>query len=182
MDPLDGTSNFVAGNACFSVMVCLLRQGEAVGAWMLSPVSDVLHVAEKGGGAWIDGKRTHTADAPTLSEARGAILTRFLPIELRDHLEGATKVLREVRPGLRCAGEEYPAIARGDQHFALFGRALPWDHAAGALFLTEAGGHVADFDGRPYSAVNPRFGLLAANTPELWSALSKKLLTPTPVA
>ena len=83
--------------------------------------------------------------------------------------------LREVRPGLRCAGEEYPSIVRGMQHFALFGRALPWDHAAGVLFLTEAGGHAADFDGQPYDPIRPKFGLLAASNASLWSDLHGKL-------
>ena len=55
VDPLDGTSNFVAGSACFSTMGCLLRRGEAIGAWMLSPVSGTLHMAEKGSGAFVEG-------------------------------------------------------------------------------------------------------------------------------
>jgi fructose-1,6-bisphosphatase/inositol monophosphatase family enzyme len=176
VDPLDGTANFVAGSTCFSMMVCLLRKGEAVEAWMLSPASGVLHAAQKGGGAWIDGERISTSDAPSLSNTCGAILTRFLPDDLRARVLANSRGLRAVLPGLRCAGEEYPAIVRGDQHFALYGRTLPWDHAAGALFLTEAGGRVADFDGRLYSPVNPRFGLLAASTAPLWSELRQHLL------
>jgi fructose-1,6-bisphosphatase/inositol monophosphatase family enzyme len=176
VDPLDGTANFVAGSTCFSMMVCLLRRGEAVEAWMLSPATGILHIAQKGGGAWIEGERVRTRDAPALPDAHGAILTRFLPEALCERLAQTSSVLREVRPGLRCAGEEYPAIVRGEQHFALFGRTLPWDHAAGVLFLTEAGGHAADFDGRPYNAVKPNFGLLAASTPPLWSELRRHLL------
>lgn len=180
VDPLDGTANYVAGSPCFSTMVCLLHRGEAVGAWMLSPVSGTLHVAEKGGGAWIDGEHVRTVLAPEWPGVRGAILTRFLPDDLRARLERTSQGLRSVLPGMRCAGEEYPAIVRGAQHFALFARALPWDHAPGALFLTEAGGRVARFDGQPYRPTEPGFGLLAASTLTVWLQLQRRLLEVSP--
>jgi fructose-1,6-bisphosphatase/inositol monophosphatase family enzyme len=113
---------------------------------------------------------------------RGAILTRFLPEELRDRLERTSRGLRSVLPGLRCAGEEYPVIVRGVQHFALFVRSLPWDHAGGALFLAEAGGRAARLNGEPYRLTEPGFGLLAACTPELWSELHGRLLEGGPGA
>jgi fructose-1,6-bisphosphatase/inositol monophosphatase family enzyme len=65
-------------------------------------------------------------------------------------------------PGLRCAGFEYPAVASAEEHFAVFWRTLPWDHAPGALVLAEAGGHVARLDGRPYRPAEKGAGLLVA--------------------
>ena len=67
-----------------------------------------------------------------------------------------------------CAGEQYPRVALGQNDVALFWHALPWDHAPGALWLTEAGGRVARLDGRAYRITDRSTGLLAAATPALW--------------
>jgi fructose-1,6-bisphosphatase/inositol monophosphatase family enzyme len=77
--------------------------------------------------------------------------------------------IAEALDGMRCAGAEYPAVARGQQDFAVFWRTLPWDHAAGTLFLTEAGGMAARLDGTPYRVTDPRTGLLVAHNPAVWS-------------
>jgi fructose-1,6-bisphosphatase/inositol monophosphatase family enzyme len=72
--------------------------------------------------------------------------------------------------GLGCAGVEYPAIAQGEQHYVLYWRTLPWDHAAGTLLLTEAGGCALRLDGSPYLPADRRLGLLVASNPGIWSA------------
>jgi len=83
VDPLDGTSNFVEGKPIFSVMVALMHRGETVASWMLDPLTDVLAVAQKDGGAWLGGQRITTPRAvPEDRDLRGAVLTRFLPPEL----------------------------------------------------------------------------------------------------
>ena len=82
----------------------------------------------------------------------------------------------EILPGWRCSGRDYPAILTGGQDFALFWRALPWDHAPGALILEEAGGRVARLDGTPYRPRDDRPGLLAARSPAVWAAVAGALL------
>ena len=57
----------------------------------------------------------------------------------------------------------------------MFWRGLAWDHAPGTLFLEEAGGRAARFDGRPYRPAEQGFGILAAQTPELWDELQRRL-------
>jgi fructose-1,6-bisphosphatase/inositol monophosphatase family enzyme len=94
---------------------------------------------------------------------------------LRTTILARTGTYREILPGLRCAGDEYAAIAFGVQNFAVYWRTLPWDHAPGTLFLAEAGGKAARFDGCPYRRVEDGVGLLAAQTPELRSELHSKL-------
>lgn len=179
VDPLDGTANFVAGEPCFSMMVALVRRGETVAAWMLDPLTDQVHTAERGGGAWTDGLRIRTdPTVPAEQALRGAVFTRFLPPELRARTDARAGRIAAVLPGLRCAGHEYPAIATGPQHFALFWRSEPWDHAPGALFLTEAGGRVARLDGTAYTPVDVRPGLLAAQNPGTWEAVHRALLAP----
>ncbi len=61
-----------------------------------------------------------------------------------------------------CAGVEYARIVEGETDLLLFWRTLPWDHAPGALLLTEAGGAAIRPDGTAYRADDARMGLLAA--------------------
>lgn len=176
VDPVDGTSNFVKGSPCFSMMVALLREGEPVASWMLSPATGTLHVAEHGGGAWVDGERVRVGEPPHWGALRGGVLTRFLPAEMTARVQANGRDLAAILPGLLCAGEEYPAIVRGEQNFVMFWRGLPWDHAPGTLFLEEAGGRAARFDGRPYRPAEQGFGILAAQSPALWDELQRRLL------
>lgn len=175
VDPVDGTSNFVKGSPCFSMMVALLREGEPVASWMLSPATDTIHVAERGAGAWINGGRVRVGRPPQWTGLRGGVLTRFLPIEITERVKANGRDLAAILPGMFCAGEEYPAIVRGEQNFVVFWRGLPWDHAPGTLFLEEAGGRAARFDGRPYRPAEQGSGILAAQSPELWDELHRRL-------
>lgn len=177
VDPLDGTGNFVAGTPPFAVMVALLHEGEAAMSWILSPLDDRLAFAERGGGAYLDGQTVRTAQAsPGPAGLRGAVLTRYMPPEVRAPIEARTARIADALPGLYCAGAEYPAIVTGAQHFALFWRTLPWDHAPGALFLTEAGGHAARPDGTPYRPADGRTGLLTARNRTVWEDARTALL------
>jgi fructose-1,6-bisphosphatase/inositol monophosphatase family enzyme len=67
---------------------------------------------------------------------------------------------------------------RGEDDIALFQRILPWDHAAGALFVTEAGGMVTHWDGSPWRVGGSGLGVLAAATPRLWERAADVLLSP----
>jgi fructose-1,6-bisphosphatase/inositol monophosphatase family enzyme len=79
-------------------------------------------------------------------------MVRYMPPDLRAHV---TQVARrghlEVAPDSVCAAVEYTEILRGEQDFAVYFRLLPWDHAAPALILTEAGGRVEHLSGQPYT-------------------------------
>lgn len=177
VDPLDGTANFEAGDPRFAVMVALIVDGETVASWMLDPLRDCFAVAERSAGATIDGVPVRApTDVPPLAALKGAVLTRFLPPDLRAEVAARGTRLGRILPGMRCAGTEYPAIAAGTQHFALFWRALAWDHAPGVLFLTEAGGHAARLDGAPYRPADPRPGLLVAQNEGVWEAVREVLL------
>jgi fructose-1,6-bisphosphatase/inositol monophosphatase family enzyme len=177
VDPLDGTANFVEGKPIFSVMVALMRRGEIVASWMLDPLTDTIAVAQKGGGAYLGGQRLVTPRAvPEDCDLRGAVLTRFLPPELRSSIEARAQCVGEILPGLRCAGHEYPAVATGVQNFVLFWRTEPWDHVPGALFITEAGGYVARLDDTPYVPLDGGKGLLVAQNRETWQAVARCLL------
>jgi fructose-1,6-bisphosphatase/inositol monophosphatase family enzyme len=181
IDPLDGTAHFAAGREPFAVMVALVRKRETVASWMLDPVGGTMYVAERGAGAFIDGRRTRAAqDCPPVQAMRGAILKRFLKPEDRAHLEPRKAMLKEVLPGFGCAGREYPAVVAGEQHFALFQRMLPWDHAPGVLFAEEAGAMARRLDGSAYVPGDLRPGLLVAQNPAIWRGLRETVLAGFP--
>ena len=75
-----------------------------------------------------------------------------------------------------CAAEQYPRLALGVNDLSIFERTLPWDHAAGALWLNEAGGRCARLDGSPYRVDQwDRKGLLGAASPQLWDDAAARL-------
>lgn len=167
VDPLDGTANFASGKQPFAVMAALLQSGQTVASWILDPIGGRMCTAELGSGAFINGSRIRTGK-PAASEAvlKGAVLTRMMPPMLRASVEKRAGRLSRL-PGLLCAGEEYPQVATGIRDFVAFWRALPWDHAPGGLFLTEAGGWVGRMDGTPYRPNNGGHGLIAAKSKEI---------------
>lgn len=180
VDPLDGTANFVSGSTCFSVMVALVRNGTTIASWMLDPLTDQIAMAELGSGASWDGRPIKTPQAvPSAHALNGAVLTRFLPAEIRSAIDARKHLVGSITAGLRCAGHEYPAIALGTQHFVMFWRTEPWDHAPGALFITEAGGSVARLDRSPYTPIGKGQGLLVAQNQGIWDLVEHALLSDT---
>lgn len=177
VDPLDGTANFVAERPVFATMAALLHDGEAIGAWVFAPMSGERWVAECGAGTWRNGTRLRcTGSVRDPQMLRGAVLTKFLPPELQEQVLSRAGRLGELLPGLRCAGVEYPALITDTQQFAMFWRTLPWDHVPGCLLVTEAGGHVARYDGSPYRAADDARGLLSATNRDVWQQVHDALL------
>lgn len=174
IDPLDGTANFAEGRAPFGMMVALVEDGEPLGAWIYDPLAGRLCHAERGKGATCDSAPVRARTA-SRTPPRAALGTHFMSKERRARVHAAAAPL-QVRPVPRCAAESYPRLVLGQDDIALFQRILPWDHAAGALFLTEAGGKATHWDGRPYRVGGIGHGMLAAATPDLWQAAADLLL------
>jgi len=174
VDPIDGTGNFAAGRPPFALMVALLEDGLTRQSWILDPLTGVLSYAELGGGAFRNGEQVTTATGrPEERDISGILSEAFLPREQ----QGLGTTLRarfgSVLPTKRCAGHEYPLVATGERDFAIYWRTLPWDHAAGALFLSEAGGRVLHFDGQPYAPARPKEGLILARNAAMADLLLK---------
>lgn len=180
VDPLDGTSNFVSGEGPFAIMVGLLENGQTSACWILDPQTGTEYQARKGFGATRNSRTMDRAPRGSVvehpSELNGAILTRFFTPDVRGRVERGRHLLGKTTSGMLCAGAEYPAIALGEQDFALFWRTLPWDHAPGALLVTEVGGHVARPDGGAYSPGDGKSGLLIARSVASWEQVHKTLL------
>ncbi len=175
VDPLDGTANFVAGQPPFGMMVALVRDGVALEGWLLDTLSGRLCHAERGKGATCDGKpvsaRTTGSSTPV-----AALGTHFLEPAHRDRVHAHAERHLAVVPVPRCAAESYPRLAFGENDVALFQRILPWDHAAGVLFLTEAGGMVTHWDGSPYRVGGPGKGVLCGADLRTWQLAAEVLL------
>lgn len=175
VDPLDGTNNFAAGKPPFGVLVALADGGETIGGWILDCLSGRFCHATSAGGAWIDGERViarSTGEDPPVA----ALSTVYMePAERAQVLAHIAPLYRMVDIP-RCAAEQYPRLVLGENDVSIFNRTLPWDHAAGALFLNEAGGRAARLDGSPYRADEwERRGMIGAATPQLWDQLAERL-------
>lgn len=168
VDPIDGTHNYSEGIEPFAIMVALLRDGLTQAGWILAPVSDRMCHARIGEGAFVNGARIQSRGS---GEAVPLIALPyyFLPDDVRADYDRRFPGKLQQTPIPRCAGEQYPRLALGQNDVALFWKMFPWDHAAGALFLTEAGGRVAHFDGTPYRPDRAGKGLIGAATSELWA-------------
>jgi len=178
IDPLDGTRNFIEGRPSIAVMVALLRCGEPVAGWMLNPITDVLHAAESGGGAWRDGQRVRSDHHRPGPRLRGVVKTHFLPPGVKETVLHNAQGLAEQLPGTNCAGEDYPLLLAGRTDCVLYWRTLPWDHAAGTLLLQEAGGVARRPDGTRYEVATSQPGLLVAPSPAAWQAAQALLFAP----
>ena len=148
VDPLDGTSNFAAGKATFAIIVALVEDGRTVGGWILDVPNGRLAVALAGQGVTLDGKVVVGAPG-------GGSPSGFVGYKIRKAVECQLPGVRRRGLGpvstLRCAGVEYLEILAGRAAFSIYRRTKPWDHAAGALMLAEAGGGAVRFDGDDYA-------------------------------
>ena len=177
VDPLDGTSNFVAGSSDWGVMAALVAQGQTVLSWIWRPVDRRLYVAERGNGASVDGRRLRRAEPPAeATRLRGGVLRRFLDESVQATVARNAGRFAGVTTGRMAAAVEYPLIAEGHQDFAVFGRTLPWDHAPGALLVEEAGGVAWRHDGTPYRPDQTTSGLLVAAGGAAWATVRAELL------
>jgi fructose-1,6-bisphosphatase/inositol monophosphatase family enzyme len=150
VDPLDGTANFAAGRDTFTMIVALVSAGMTVGGWILHPRTGRIATAFAGEGAWLDGEPVRLAPDLPLKQMGGFIGWKLLRT-IRDDAERRGVLDRVGQMGSRnCAGLEYIEMLAGLRHFSLYRWTKPWDHAAGALMMVEAGGVSLAFDGAPY--------------------------------
>lgn len=175
VDPLDGTNNFAEGKPPFGIIVALAEKGETIGGWLYDPLSSRFCSVTKGRGAWINGERI-TAQASGEEPPIAAISLIFMDPAKREMVKMRIAPHYRIVDIPRCAAEQYPRLVLGQNDISLFERTLPWDHAAGILFLNEAGGKAARPDGSPYRvADHARPDLIGAASPALWDRMAERL-------
>ncbi|MBZ5574952.1 MAG: inositol monophosphatase [Acidobacteriia bacterium] len=153
VDPLDGTTNFAHSFPMFNVTLGLERAGEMIAGVIYDPVRQEMFTAERGAGAYLNHRRIRVSSTQKLSDSLAC--TGF-PSRKRHHninihfyyqLAMASHGVR--RTGSAALDLAYVASGRLD-FFWEFGL-KPWDQAAGALLVTEAGGMTTDMRGQALS-------------------------------
>lgn len=175
VDPLDGTNNFAAGKPPFGVIVSLAEKGETIGGWILDVLTGRFCSTARGQGAFVDGERVQarpSGQTPPIA----AISLVFADPARREALRSGIAPHYSCVDIPRCAAEQWPRLALGINDISIFERTLAWDHAAGVLFLNEAGGKAARPDGRAYRVDEHLLpGLLGASSPALWDDLAERM-------
>ncbi|MEP1126238.1 MAG: inositol monophosphatase family protein [Ilumatobacter sp.] len=168
VDPIDGTVNFVYDLPGWCTSVAVLHDGRPVAGAIYAPVVDELYTCALGEGATINGTPIAVSDATDLATSLPATgFSYHLDGHRVAQAERIARVLPRVRDirrqGSAALDLAYVASGRVDAYFEEFIQS--WDVAAGVLLVTEAGGTVSAFDGRPIDVTAPA-GVVAA-TPAL---------------
>jgi len=162
IDPLDGTVNYAHGIPIFSVSIAYAQENELVLGVVYDPMRDECFHAQRGRGAWLDGRPLGVSSTPELESS--LLVTGFFydtwtnPDNNLDHFKNFMLRTQGVRRfGSAAIDLCYVAAGRFDGYWEL--RLNHYDMAAGALIVQEAGGIVTDLQGdvdyfrKPYSVV-----------------------------
>jgi len=154
VDPLDGTTNFAHGYPQFCVSVALECAGEVILGLVDDPIRHERFSAIRQHGATLNGQPIRTSTANELDKS---LLATGFPYDHREHADfylSHFKAFMARCQGIRRGGSAaldlcYVACGRLDGFWEL--KLKPWDTAAGALIVAEAGGKLSDFAGKPFS-------------------------------
>jgi myo-inositol-1(or 4)-monophosphatase len=171
VDPLDGTTNFLRGMPTFAVNIALEQRGEIVAAVTYVPAMDELFHARKGQGAFLNGAAIRVAEGMGIEDSVLAVGIPFGGKPKHDYFLREMHRLMPKVAGIRRLGagaidSAWVAAGRFDAYWEQ--SVSPWDMAAGALLITEAGGVVSDTAGRQ---LNIRGGTFLGCAPKLHGAL-----------
>lgn len=167
IDPIDGTVNYAHGVPMFCVSIAYAYQGQAILGAVFDPMRDEMFTAERGKGAWLNGRALQVANAEELK--RSLLVTGF-PYDtwntLLDNFANFEK-LAKMTQGVRRLGSAaldlcYVGAGRFDGYWEL--SVKPWDVAAAGLVAEEAGAKVTDAKGAKDYLSAPQLSILAANT------------------
>jgi myo-inositol-1(or 4)-monophosphatase len=179
VDPLDGTLNFLHGLPHFAISIALEREGQLVAGVVYDVAKDELFWGEKGRGAYVNDRRLRVAARTTLADAllvTGiAGPTRKDAAKRQGFMDEFGKMAAETagvrRLGAAALDLAYVAAGRFDGYWE---RALsPWDIAAGAVLVREAGGYALEIDGGDFMQT----GSIVAANERLIGQITKALKT-----
>ena len=150
VDPLDGTTNFLHGIPQFAISIALQREGTIIAGVIYNPGNEVLYIAERGKGAFLNDTRLRVAARKKLEDC---VIACGLPHIGRGDHELSRREMAELQP--RVAGLRRFGAASLDMAFVAAGRLdgywernlKSWDIAAGLIMVREAGGTVSGIEG-----------------------------------
>ena len=155
VDPLDGTTNYAHGFPVYCVTLGLAYRDEVIAGVVFDPTRNELYSAERGAGAFLNGKRLHVSPAEKLSES--LVATGFPPFATNHDLNVKFYFrFTELSHGIRRAGSaalDLCCVAAGRFEGFWELKLNPWDKAAGSLMVTEAGGRMSDVRGGAFSVL-----------------------------
>ncbi len=152
-DPLDGTTNFAHTFPVFCVSVALEREGAVILGVVYDPTRDELFEAVRGQGARLNGRPVGVSEVAELGKA---LLATGFPYDVRtstvNNVREFGEFILRAQAVRRCGSAAldlcYLACGRFDGFWEL--KLKPWDVAAGALIVEEAGGSISNFEGGPF--------------------------------
>jgi myo-inositol-1(or 4)-monophosphatase len=150
IDPIDGTSNYLRGIPHFAISIAIQVKGRIEAGVVYDPVREELFTASRGQGAFLNSQRIRVSGRKELSDALVATAFPFRKRRLLEGYQGMFNAMFEKIEDFRRAGTAsldlaYVACGRLDGYWEL--GLKPWDLAAGALLVQEAGGVVMDITG-----------------------------------
>jgi myo-inositol-1(or 4)-monophosphatase len=178
VDPLDGTTNFAHRYPFFAVSIGLVVDGEVQVGVVYNPMHDEMFAAQRGGGATCNGRPIQVS---TTAQVQQSLIASGYPYDVwssdYDNSQEWHSFLKRAQ-SLRCDGAAaldlcYVADGRLDGYWEL--TLKPWDIAAGAVIVEEAGGRLSQANGEPAGLQHP--SLVASNGhihPEMLRILKKE--------
>ena len=154
IDPLDGTTNYAHGYPCFCISIAVEHDGQIRYGVIYDPLREELFTAEKGCGAFLNG---HPIKVSTTQALNNSLLCTGFPYNVRQDMDSNLSNFRSFlmksqairRDGSAALDLCYTAAGRFDGFWEQ--QLRPWDVAAGSLIVSEAGGSVSTYRGKPFS-------------------------------
>jgi myo-inositol-1(or 4)-monophosphatase len=151
IDPLDGTKNYISGIPVFSISIALRHLNQIQLGVVLDPVRNELFHAQRGEGAFLNGKKIQVSSRENLEEC---LLATGFPFKQKESLPTYVKCFQDIFQ--HCSGMRRMGSAALDLAYVAAGRfdgfwelgLSPWDMAAGSIIIEEAGGNISDFWGK----------------------------------
>lgn len=179
IDPIDGTFNFASGAPIFGTMLSIVKDGETIAGIIHDPVMNDTIYARKGEGGFYrqaDGKevKLKVSEPVSFDQMTGSVSWTGFDASTRAKI--AVNQTRNLNFfGYRCAAHDYRILVTGMAHYLLYSRMMPWDHLAGTLIHSEAGGYSARLDGSEYTPFTTEGGLLVAPNKDMWDEIRHEL-------
>ena len=171
IDPLDGTTNFIHSFPQYAVSIALMERGVLTQAVVYDPNRDEIYTASKGRGAFVNDRRIRVSKRSKIDEAMVGTGFPYRELGQLDRYLAMFKIMTERtaavrRPGAAALDLAYVACGRYDGFWEL--GLAPWDVAAGALLISEAGGLIGDLQGQPDYLFSKE---IVAGTPKVFAAM-----------
>jgi myo-inositol-1(or 4)-monophosphatase len=165
IDPIDGTFNYTFGLPYFAVSIALVHDGVPLVGVVYDPYHEELFFSQRGGGAWVNTRAARTSDRKKLEDAIVGMDFSYDADERMESLDQIRALIPHIRSfrvlGSAALGLVYVSCGRLDVFFHQ--ELKPWDWAAAALIVKEAGGRLTDIHGGEQRTVTGSQDVLGTN-------------------